>query len=77
MSTASLGLKDIGIRKSKFVAKTQIRCFKISHFCAASTDDVPKEVYRSFLGGEIVTFMSHVLGRETCDISKYMEVSNN
>jgi len=45
--------------------------------CAASTDDVPKEVYRSFLGGEIVTFMSHVLGRETCDISKYMEVSNN
>ncbi|XP_023340176.1 chlorophyllase-1 [Eurytemora carolleeae] len=46
---------------------------QISHFCAASTDDVPKEVYRSFLGGEIVTFMSHVLGRETCDISKYME----
>ena len=68
----------MGIRKSEFVSKTQlILFFKISHFCAASTDDVPKEVYRSFLGGEIVTFMSHVLGRETCDISKYMEVRNN
>jgi len=44
-----------------------------THFCGMAPKEVSREDYRRFVSGEIVTFMSYLLGRESCDIVKFME----
>ncbi|XP_023340177.1 chlorophyllase-1 [Eurytemora carolleeae] len=50
-----------------------VDAIQFTHFCGSADDSVPREEYRSFIGGEIVTFMSHTLGLQDCTISRYME----
>lgn len=39
-----------------------------THFCASAEKDFDREAYRTFVSGEILTFLSYTLGLEDCDI---------
>ena len=48
----------------------------MTHACFSAPKEMDRPAYRSFVGGEVVTFMTYVLGREDCDVVKYMEVGD-
>jgi len=50
-----------------------VDAIQFTHFCAAATDSVDKEVYRTFQSGEMVAFLKYVLGQEDCDLVSYLE----
>ncbi|XP_023344690.1 chlorophyllase-1 isoform X2 [Eurytemora carolleeae] len=50
-----------------------IDIIQLSHFCSAAPKDADRDAYRSFVSGEVVSFIDFILGDEACQTGDYIQ----
>ena len=48
---------------------------QLSHFCSAAPKDADRDAYKSFVSGEVVSFIDFILGDKACQTGDYIQVT--